>query len=114
MYVTTIWQLGLRKRSYSRTSRAEVTLPPFLGGACLVDHETLLSDTSDTLGFETEKNSELGFEVEVVGQIEGRMGRGLAGLEAELDLRWAALGLFFKKSSTFDAYSELCIFFVFL
>ena len=61
-----------------------------------------------------EKNSELGFEVEVVGQIEGRMGRGLAGLEAELDLRWAALGLFFKKSSTFDAYSELCIFFVFL
>jgi len=64
-----------------------------MGGAGLKGRGTVLSDTSDTLGFETEKNSELGFEVKVVGQIEGRMGRGLAGLEAELDLRWAALGL---------------------
>jgi len=63
-----------------------------MGGAGLKRGETVLSDTSDTLGFETEKNSELGFEVEVVGQIEGRMGRGLAVLGVGLDLRGGAYG----------------------
>jgi len=63
-----------------------------MGGAGLKRRGTVLSDTSDTLGFETEKNSELGFEVKVVGQIEGRMGRGLAVLGAELDLRGGAYG----------------------